>query len=388
MKLKKKAPTEKGPKVKGPMDKGPENKESSVKGPVNETFLYTKPKKKGLNFRQVTEYVGDALIPNAARPKVLHYFERAGVKAVPYLTLGLSAYAIIAAATLIDIVVLNTGLFENINIVIGFLLSLVLIPAFFVVITLIMTVGFKLYLDHLISNKTRKMESVFPEFLEGLAINLKAGQSLENAIQNSTDEKLGPLALEMDRVAKKAKLGKDVDVAIREFMEDFDSETMRESFELIILSWRRGANTPHLVDRILDNLKLERYLHHKIMASVTSYRIFLATLNLVLAPALFALGYNLINVIRSMIAQVLVVSKESISPISLQPVRIDDFHFKIFSLIALVLMAGSTAAIISVIKTGNVKEGMKSIFLYAVGTLISYQLLLLVFSNFFTIFQL
>jgi Flp pilus assembly protein TadB len=338
-------------------------------------------------FALFIETVGDWSIPKRYRKIVLNYLERASINEVPYFTYGIATCFVFILSFIITLIFLRTSYFSNINFIIGFiLLSIIIIPVF-LLFNYIITFLYILYLQTKINYKIRKMEEVFPEFLSELSLNLKSGQSLEEALGNSVEEEYGYLSEEIERICKKVRLGVEVEVAVKEFTNNFDSEVMEETFDLIITGWKKGTATSQLIDRIVENLEVIRFLKRKIVASVTSYRMFLSIVTIIIAPAMFAISYYLIDLIRTMIGRISLMSSNVSLPITVTAVRINTDHFQLFSILALIVMSVCTAMIISVIKTGTIKEGYKQMLFFGVASFISYKIALFIFSYFFAMFN-
>ena len=340
-----------------------------------------------VKFRYFTELVGDAVIPKKYRKSILQYLEKASVSSKPYFGYGLATYGIIILSIVLSVLLLNTRYFGNLNLVLKIILSLVFIVAIFIFLTVIVIFFYRLYVDLLIYRKTREMEEVFPEFLAELSLNLKAGLSLEEAMENSLEKEYGHLNEEIEKVTKKVALGDDIETAIKEFTSSFKSYIIEETFDLIIISWKKGANTAKLIDRIYDNIEVIRYLKKRVVASVTGYRIFLSIITLAIAPAMFALAYHLIDLIRKISDKFLETAGSTYLPIILNPVMINDQHFMWFLVLSLVVVAMVTAMIISIIKNGTVKEGFKQIVIYAVFSYFAFLFFMFLFSNFFALFK-
>jgi archaellum biogenesis protein FlaJ (TadC family) len=315
--------------------------------------------------RFFTELVGDSIIPKKYRKNAINYLEKAGVSPIPYFMYGVTAYIIVIIAAIIDSLVLGIDFFGNATGFIKIILFLISFPVICLVLVTIVIFCYKLYLDALIYRKTLQMEDVFPEFLSELAINLKAGQSLEEAMANSMEKEFGYLNDEIKKITKKVKLGADVETAVKEFTDKFNSDIIEETFELILISLKKGGETAQLVDRIYDNIDMTRFLKKRAIASVGSYKLFISAITLIIAPAMFALAFHLLDLIRSITNKVLVAQTNTILPVSINAVRINDTHFIWFSIAALVIIAMCTGMIISVIKSGEIKGGYKQIFLYA-----------------------
>jgi len=338
-------------------------------------------------FRLFTENVGDGIIPKKYRKNILNYLERANIHQVPYFSYGILVYCLLVISLILDIFLMTTQLFSNANIIIMIIISIFIIPISSIILLFIFMIVYKLYLDAKIYHKIRKMEEIFPEFLSELSLNLKSGQGLEEALENSTEKEFGYLKEEIDKVSKKITLGMDVEDALKEFTNNYNSEVIEETFNLIITSWKKGAQTARLVTRVYDNLDTMRYLRKKVVASVTSYKIFLSIVTVIIAPAMFALAFYLVDLIRRITGQITDVSTSVVLPIAINAVRVNDVHFMWFSTLALVVISVCTAMIISIIKTGTIKEGYKQVIFYATGTVIAYRVFIFIFEYFFALFN-
>ena len=339
------------------------------------------------NLRSITESVGDAIIPKKYRKEITIYFQKCGIDKVPYFSFGITVYIIFFLSVAVDFFLLNLSIFSNFPIFLNIIFSLIFVPVFFVAFLFFVSIVYKTSLDAKISYKVQKMEEVFPEFLSELSLNLKAGQSLEEALENSLEKEFGYLKYEIETVCKKTSLGADVETALKEFTNNFDSDMIEESFNLIILSWKKGAKTPPLIDRIVSNIRETRFLRQKVIASVGSYRIFIAIVTILIAPAMFAMAFYLIGLIRSIINKILESSSSLSLPFVLNVIRVNDSHFMLFSQLSVAAMAVSCAFIISVVKGGTLREGYKEMFLYLVSSLVSFRIFLLLFGVFFSFFK-
>ena len=337
--------------------------------------------------RVFTELVGDAIIPKMYRRSILKYLERASISTIPYFKYGIAAYFAITAAIVLDALLLSTKHFGNVTWYLKVILALAFFPLIFIALSSILILFYKIYLDAIIYRKTRQMEDVFPEFLAEFSLNLKAGSSIEEAMANSTEKEFGYLNDEIQNIVKKVKIGMDVETAINEFTDNFKSDIIEETFDLIIISWKKGSKTTQLIDRIYDNITTTRFLKKRVVASVTGYKLFLSTITLLIAPALFALAYYFIDLIRAIINKISLTQTQAVFPIAINMIRINDAHFKWFSIMELIIVAVCTAMIISIIKTGTVKDGYKQLFFYALFSYISYSIFMFLFANFFAMFS-
>lgn len=337
-------------------------------------------------FDSSTETLGDALIPKGFRQSIQDYLRKADIHRVPYFSFGLAVYFLIIFAFIIDIFIILTPLFSNTSLLVKILVSLVVIPIIYVLLLLITMFLYRLIVDIKIQMKIGQMEKYLPDFLSALALNLRTGSTIDVALENSVDKDFGVLGEEIKLLVRRMRLGGGVDEAITEFQEKYKSDVINDTFQLILLSWKKGGNTAGLVERIYDNIRSSRFLTEKIIASVTNYRIFLTVLALGIAPAMFSLTYHLIDLIRRISSELTSTPDSAALPFTVNAVRLVDAHFITFSVLSVLLVAICVAFINSIVSSGKAKTAYKNMILYAVGSYAAYQLFLWVFGVFFSLF--
>jgi pilus assembly protein TadC len=339
------------------------------------------------NFIEATENVGDAVIPKKARTNIQNYLRRADICKVPYFKYGLTAYGlIILSFILTGVFIFSSPFFLDIFLWQKLIVLVVFSLIFFILLFAISIFIYRVYIELLIQIKVNKMEYMFPEFLSALALNLRTGGTLDSALENSTDKEFGSLSEEIKLVVRRIKLGGGVEEAISEFRSKYKSELISDTFELILLSWRKGGDTASLVERIYDNTKSARFLNNKIIASVTNYKIFLTVLALGITPAMFALTYHLIDLIKRISLELSNVPNNVAMPFSINAIRMQESGFIWFSVLSVMLISICISIIISIVKSGDMKSVHKQLILYAALSVISYQFFMWVFSIFFSLF--
>jgi len=240
------------------------------------------------------EEFGRAFVPKRIRSRLRAYLRTAGIYEVPYKFFGLMFYVSLLLTYWIYISKIYPWLNQQFGIF-GFLVMTfvlwVAVQLFIVGATMLIIYE---YLDLRIFGRTRKMEDVLPEFLRYVEENLKGGMPFDKALWTAIRPRFGILADEIRLVAKRSMSGLDVDEAIKEFTEKYDSPMLKRSFNLIIEGIRGGAKIADVIERIENNLIETRELKREMNATNTTYVIFLSFVVLFISPALFALSYNLL----------------------------------------------------------------------------------------------
>jgi hypothetical protein len=338
------------------------------------------------HFAMATRTLGDSIIPTKYRDNIHFYLRKAGIEKVPYLGFGFAYYIFIALAVAVDIRVMFTQYVSNLPILGMVALSVLLVPLFYYVILRSVIFVYRLYIDVKIQLRIKDMEEKFPEFLSVLAINMRAGNNLDIALESSTGPEFGYLSDEIKLIVRKIKLGGGVEEAINEFKKKYDSDMINDTFDLILLSWKKGGNTAVLVERIYDNIKSSRFLNEKIVASVANYKIFLTLLALGITPAMFALSYHLIDLIGRITSEISNVPSDAALPFTINAVLMNKPDFVLFSILSVVMISICIGIVISIVKSGNPFDGYRQIIFYALGSYVSYEIFMFVFRIFFSLF--
>ena len=324
---------------------------------------------------------GKSFVFKKLRPRLRMYLLKAGYNNVPYTFYGGLFFAtmLVAMFPFFYFVVNNT---QNVN---NFLLELTIDFFGFALIGLIMVavviLSLYLYYDIKIFQRTAKMESHLADYLQLVSSNLKGGMSFEKSLWAAISPQFSILSNEISLASKKVITGHDVDVALQEFSDKYDSPILKRTMGLIIGEIRSGGKIAELIDRIIQDLRETKELKEDMRASVVSYMIFIGAVVVVISPALFALSYNLLIIITGFAAKLAASSAGgagavSILPSSMGSAEVDVNGFKLFSMFAIGLTSLYSSMIISILEKGNIKGGIKYIPLFIIISIILYNLLL------------
>ena len=242
------------------------------------------------------------------------------------------------------------------------------------------------YLDLRIFNRTKKIEAVLPDFLRMVSENLKGGMPFEKALWTSIKPEFGILSHEIMLSAKKVMTGQDVDVALKSFTEKYNSPMLRRSFDLIIEGMKGGGKTVDIIDRVVDTIEETKDLKAEMSATNLSYVIFVAIIVLVVAPGLFTLSFQFLQVLQGISGKIGGAGGSNVLPIDFGNISVDPSVFKSFSINALLVISFFSAMMISIIQNGSIKAGMKYIPILMILSHIAYQGMMIIATSVFSSF--
>ena len=224
--------------------------------------------------------------------------------------------------------------------------------------------------------RKKEVELVLPDYLQLVSANLNAGMPIDQALWYAVRERFGILNEEIEIIARKTLSGEDLEQALVEFSEKYDSEILKKSIVLLIEGLKAGGELSLVVNKIAWGIKEDQILSKEIAAEVTTYTIFIIVAALFAAPLLYALSNRMIIIMSEITSKIDVQNIVGVSsqiPIKSFAQGINPNDFKIFSFIGLGITAIISAMIISAIKKGSIKAGIRSIPLFLI---ISYLVFL------------
>ncbi|MBN2052757.1 type II secretion system F family protein [Candidatus Woesearchaeota archaeon] len=306
-----------------------------------------------------------------------NYLEKAGLEntdakqaAKKIFMIDIVLCLILTALVIILNIYSHKGLANLFIFLIGFWLT-----AFFLILALIW-VGYLFYLDMKIFRRTRAVEEVFPDFLQLASSNISAGMPIDRALWYAVRPGFGVLAKEIETVAKNTMAGEDLGVALTNFADKYESKTIKRSISLLLEGMAAGGEMADLLNKISLDIEETKILKKEMAANVTTYVIFIIFATIIAAPVLFALATQLLVIIQGITSKLGTTSTVSSSMFAFSfsgnSIKLSDF--RLFSYLMLIISSLSSAAIVSVIKKGRVKEGISSIPSYIVVSVILYTI--------------
>ncbi len=316
------------------------------------------------------EIFGKAFVFKSIRPKLRQYLQKAGIYKEIYDLFGILFFVSAIFGIIIHFILVYPLIISISPILIGFVTFFSFSLITFLIVTVIILLVY-FYLDVVIFQRINQMEKVLPEYLQVVSTNVKSGMPIDKSLWRAIRPRFGILAFEMEIILKRVMTGHDLEDAIRSFVDKFNSPTLNRSFGLLLGELDSGGKISHILDDVVKNLKNTQKMKAELAASVITYMIFIGTIVIVISPALFALSFNLLTFMDSMINRVAQTGVE-IGGFAIGSSNIDLDLFRLFSFSAVIIVAFLSSLIISIIERGNIKAGLKYIPIFVIGSVFSY----------------
>ncbi len=233
------------------------------------------------------------------------------------------------------------------------------------------------------SNKIKKMESVFPEFLQLMASNLRAGMTIDRALLTSSRKEFFPLDLEILQLGKELMTGKEIDRAMQDMAKRINSEKIEKTVRLIISGIRSGGNLAILLEETAINLRERNYVEKRAASNVLMYVIFIFFAVAVGAPILFGLSNVLVGIVSKIVSGLPEVQATNVPvPFTLTKITLPISFINYFSLAFLIVTNILGSLFLGLVSKGEEKEGFKYMIPLIAVSLIIFFIVKLVLGNY------
>lgn len=329
---------------------------------------------------------GKAFVPNKLRPNLREYFRKAGMNEAPYDLFGIFFFVAMGITSILFFIYISDWAFGFDSIIAQ--LGFIFIPFAGLMLILVAVFAMLIYffVDLIIFNRTLKMETILPDFLEVVSSNLRGGMSFEQSLWAAITPEFSVLADEISLTSKKVLTGTELDVALNEFSKKYDSDLLRRTISLLTSEIKTGGKIADILEKIIIDLKETKKLKQEMATSVISYMIFIGAVVVVIAPGLFALSYNIMDIVSGFTQKLATATKFSGGgglPFSFSEVEADTVGFRNFSIAALITISIFSSMIISILEKGNIRAGLKYMPIFIAGSVSFYFLFFGVLTSMF-----
>jgi Flp pilus assembly protein TadB len=236
-----------------------------------------------------------------------------------------------------------------------------LIGFFAAVIVVLIGAFFQIKLKQ--SARIRKIEGVFPDFLQLMSSNLRAGMTIDRAMLLSSRPEFSPLDQEILRTGKEIATGKGIATALEDMSRRIGSEKIEKTILLIISGIKAGGSLDVLLEQTAVNMRERNFVEKKAGGNVLMYVIFIFVAVAVGAPVLFGLSNILVETLTEILSGLPSIDAQTTSqmtmPFSLTSVNISVEFINYFCIAFIFVIDVLASLVLGLIMKGEEKEGLK-----------------------------
>jgi len=260
------------------------------------------------------------------------------------------------------------------------------------IVTLAISVLFEIYLVFRLKFRRQaeisKMEVVFPDFIELMASNLRAGMTIDKALLLSSRKEFSPLDKEIVILGKDIVTGREIKMALSSMSKRINSEKISKTIKIIISGIKSGGNLAVLLEQTATNMREKIHLEKKAASSVLMYLIFISFAVAIGSPILFSLSTVLVEVLTSILGGLppIEASGSVPLPLNLSSISISLNFIFYFSLVFMLVINFLASLLLGLVSRGEERAGMRYLLpLLAVSTSVFFLIRLLLL-NYFSAF--
>lgn len=231
--------------------------------------------------------------------------------------------------------------------------------SFFVVSQVLFSVYFYFKKRLVISANIRKMEGVFPDFIELVSSNLRAGMTIDKALLLGSRKEFAPLDQEILYLGKDILTGKEIASSLRDMALRTGSERIQKTVDLIVSGLKSGGNVAVLLEETAVNMRERNFVEKRAASNVLMYVILISFGIGIGAPALFALSSVLVGVMTQILADVPQSETNLNLPFSITGVSISTTFITVYAVIFLMVVCVLSSMLLGLVSKGDEKEGLK-----------------------------
>jgi Flp pilus assembly protein TadB len=216
----------------------------------------------------------------------------------------------------------------------------------------------------MIERRTSSVEKVLPDVLTMISQNMIAGMTVYNSLWIAARPEFGPLALEIQSVARETLGGESFEKSLMNMSSRIKSYKLSRSVKLMIQGMRSGGELPTVLQEIANDIRTEQNLLKRMSAQTTSQAMFIIFALLIGAPLLFSSSLQFVSIFNKIYEKVgygntgASEMPTQTGMIALQKLPItSDFFFQ-YAIIILAVLGLFGALLIGLIKTGKLSTGV------------------------------
>ncbi len=227
-------------------------------------------------------------------------------------------------------------------------------------------------------SKSKFVDTVLPDALNLMAVNIKSGMTTDRAFLLSARPEFGPLERQMREAGKKIVSGTEIRKALLDMTKRIKSELFERTIKLIVEGMESGGELARLLEETAQDIQKTKIIQSEVKANILMYVIFIFFAAAIGAPVVYGISTNIVEILAKQSANFDISSIQGASPFSgislggVGKVNLPSGFLVIYSVLALAVTSLFAGLIIGLIKDGKQKAGVKYIPMILVISLVLF----------------
>ncbi len=246
-------------------------------------------------------------------------------------------------------------------------------------------------LELMIDGRKEFVEKILPDYLQLTSANMRSGVSLSRAMTLSVRPDFKYFGDDINMMGRQLYSGDTMQNAFKRLAAKYRSVTLNRTTRVILESEQYGGGLADLLNQIAKDLRGQRMVQKEVSGQLFMYTIFIAFAALVGAPTLYGLTNQMIGVTTKVWSQINIgnlgaTPSVGASFIKLSKPQITPTSYYYFSLVAIVIITGFGAFIISAISSGSALKGIKFLPVFIIAGIAIFFIVSAVMNTVFSSF--
>lgn len=218
-----------------------------------------------------------------------------------------------------------------------------------------------LHVYYLISDRSKRVDDVLPDFLLMVSANLRAGLTPYAAFQAAARPEFGPLETEIKVITSKSQGSESFTEALLNLNARIDSNVLRRTVAFFENGLRSGGKLAALLETSADELRKGDEMKRDMALNTKTYAIFLVFILVIGLPLLLSISTQFLETFQKIKTQIGGSDSDTqhISPISSPQLHISPESLQTMTYIIIIGTSILTSVAIGVITEGKLLYGLK-----------------------------
>ncbi|NCO11103.1 hypothetical protein CO038_01010 [Candidatus Pacearchaeota archaeon CG_4_9_14_0_2_um_filter_39_13] len=233
------------------------------------------------------------------------------------------------------------------------------------------------------AERLKKMESSFPDFIQLVSSNLRAGMTIDKALLLSSRKEFAPLDEEILHLGKDLVTGKEISTALEEMAKRVGSEKIIKTINLIVSGIRSGGNLATLLEQTASSMRERNFVEKRAASNVLMYVIFIFFAVAIGAPILFGLSSVLVEILTDLLSTLPELDASVSVPFTLTSISISVTFITYFSLAFIIATDIMASFVLGLVSKGEEKEGLKYLLPLALVSIVIFLIVRVFLRSYF-----
>jgi pilus assembly protein TadC len=242
-------------------------------------------------------------------------------------------------------------------------------------------------LSMLINRRAESVEATLPDVLNMVSQNMIAGMTSYNALWSAARTEFGPLAEEIQGVARSTLTGIPLTDALLNMTNHIKSDKLSRSIRLVIQGMKSGGDLPEVLQGISKDMRTEYNLKKQMAAETSAHAIFILFAIFIGAPLLFSVSLQFVTIFSTLLDKLSIQEVRELAPttiISLNPLSVTPGFFQFYAIAILFISGFFGAFLIGILRAGKPISGLHYVPVMTLGAIVVFVLMKLALESFFS----